>query len=95
MVTLLIEDVRSGETDFQLAEIRVPLRPAGREENGFWADAKDVAEALQSSPSRIDGLSFTLVSSVSPIKCLIINRTCKSLHPSVQISPILSTGLSR
>ena len=82
MVTLLIEDVRSGETDLQLAEIKVPLRPAEREEDGFWADAKDVAEALQSSPSRIDGPSLLDVirfSSYMSYQC----RTCKSLHLSV------------
>jgi hypothetical protein len=52
MVTILIEDIRSGVTDHQLAEVRVPLyeRP-----DRFWADGRDVCEALQGGPSRIDG----------------------------------------
>jgi hypothetical protein len=56
LITLLIEDMRSGETDLQLAEVKVPLRPAPLAEDGFWADALDVAQELQSSPSRIDGM---------------------------------------
>ncbi|KDR75794.1 hypothetical protein GALMADRAFT_248499 [Galerina marginata CBS 339.88] len=55
MVTLLIQDVRSGTTDHQLAEVKVPLRPGEHEEDGFWADAKDISEQLQMGPSRIDG----------------------------------------
>jgi hypothetical protein len=53
MVTILIEDIRSGVTDHQLAEVRVPLyeRP-----DRFWADGRDVCEALQGGPSRIDGV---------------------------------------
>ena len=60
MVTLLIEDIRSGVTDHQLAEVKVPLRQADHPEDGFWADAKDVSQALQSGPSRIDGLAFLI-----------------------------------
>ena len=54
MLTLLIEDRRHG-TD-ELAEVRVPLKAA--EEGHFWADAKQVCAALQSGPSRIDGVSL-------------------------------------
>lgn len=55
MVTLLMEDVRSGVADPQLAEVKVPLRVASDPEDGFWADAADICDALQSGPSRIDG----------------------------------------
>ncbi|KAI6046071.1 hypothetical protein EDC04DRAFT_1869523 [Pisolithus marmoratus] len=55
MITLLIEDHRSGVEDSQLAEITVPLKVAENPEDGFWADAVDVCDALQASPSRIDG----------------------------------------
>ena len=55
MVTLLIEDRRNG-TD-ELAEVHVPLKTIG-EEGCLWADAKDVCAALQSGPSRIDGVSY-------------------------------------
>jgi hypothetical protein len=50
-----MEDIRSGVSDHLLAEVKVPLRPADDPEDGFWADAKDISEALQSSPSRVDG----------------------------------------
>ncbi|KAI0930659.1 hypothetical protein AcV5_007317 [Taiwanofungus camphoratus] len=52
-LTLLIEDARSGAS--LLAELRVPLKPADSAEDGFWADAKEVSDELQSGPSRIDG----------------------------------------
>lgn len=55
MVTLLIEDLRSGVIDSQLAEIKVHLKAAEDSDDGFWADAVDVCNALQASPSRIDG----------------------------------------
>lgn len=55
MVTLLIEDMRSGVPDPQLAEVKVPLKVADDPEDGFWADAAEVCDALQSGPSRIDG----------------------------------------
>ncbi|KAL4080354.1 hypothetical protein V8B97DRAFT_2020960 [Scleroderma yunnanense] len=55
MLTLLIEDMRSGVPDSQLAEIKVPLKVAEDPQDGFWADAVDVCNALQASPSRIDG----------------------------------------
>ncbi|KAG2146475.1 uncharacterized protein EDB93DRAFT_1149271 [Suillus bovinus] len=55
MVTLLIEDVRSGVPDHQLAEIKVVLRPGEDPDGGFWANAKEVCETLQAGPSRIDG----------------------------------------
>ncbi|TRM69337.1 hypothetical protein BD626DRAFT_473709 [Schizophyllum amplum] len=53
IVTLLIQDMRSEEVDNQLAEVRIPLK--GDQDGGFWADAKQVCEQLQNSPSRIDG----------------------------------------
>lgn len=53
MLTLLIEDLRTGES--QLAEIKVPLRPSLQPGDGFWADAQDVCNLLQAGPSRIDG----------------------------------------
>ncbi|THH08905.1 hypothetical protein EW146_g8843 [Bondarzewia mesenterica] len=53
MVTLLIDDRRSGFDE--LAEISVPLKPANDFEGGYWADAGEVCEQLQSGPSRIDG----------------------------------------
>ncbi|KAG2150461.1 hypothetical protein DEU56DRAFT_780115 [Suillus clintonianus] len=55
MLTLLIEDVRSGVPDHQLAEIKVVLRPGEDTDGGFWANAKEVCETLQAGPSRIDG----------------------------------------
>ncbi|KAF9529415.1 hypothetical protein CPB83DRAFT_812263 [Crepidotus variabilis] len=55
IVTLLIEDMRGQEPDSQLAELKVPLKRSDDEDNGWWADAKDIAEQLQSGPSRIDG----------------------------------------
>jgi hypothetical protein len=55
MVTLLIVDGRSGHDDHQLAEVKVPLRPAEIAEDGYWADAEEVCDKLQSGPSRIDG----------------------------------------
>ncbi|KAH7913927.1 hypothetical protein BJ138DRAFT_1058157 [Hygrophoropsis aurantiaca] len=62
MVTLLIEDMRSGVPDSQLAEVRVPLRVLDDPADGFWADAKNICDCLQASPSRIDGPAkvFTL-----------------------------------
>ncbi|KAG1815962.1 uncharacterized protein BJ212DRAFT_1355708 [Suillus subaureus] len=55
MLTLLIEDIRSGVPDHQLAEIKVFLRPGEDPDSGFWANAKEVCETLQAGPSRIDG----------------------------------------
>ncbi|KAG7446212.1 uncharacterized protein BT62DRAFT_103355 [Guyanagaster necrorhizus] len=55
MVTLLISDIRSGIVDRQLAEVKVPLKMADTPEDGFWANAKDICDKLQSGPSRIDG----------------------------------------
>ncbi|EJF60390.1 hypothetical protein DICSQDRAFT_62995 [Dichomitus squalens LYAD-421 SS1] len=53
VLTLLIEDKRSGEE--MLTEVRVPLRPADPGDTGMWADAQEVSEELQRGPSRIDG----------------------------------------
>lgn len=55
MLTLLIEDIRSGVPDHQLAEIKVVLRQGEDPDSGFWANAKEVCETLQAGPSRIDG----------------------------------------
>ncbi|KAG1878103.1 hypothetical protein DFJ58DRAFT_740666 [Suillus subalutaceus] len=55
MLTLLIEDIRSGVPDHQLAEIKVVLRPGEDPDSGFWANAEEVCETLQAGPSRIDG----------------------------------------
>ena len=52
-MTLLIEDRRHGLQDLQVAEIRVRLRVA--EHGGFWTDAGEVSERLQTGPFRIDG----------------------------------------
>lgn len=42
MVTILIQDLRSGETDHQLAEVKIPLKDADDPQDGFWADAKEL-----------------------------------------------------
>lgn len=42
MVTILIIDIRSGQQDHQLAEIKIPLKPAENPDDGFWADAKEL-----------------------------------------------------
>ena len=42
MVTVLIQDIRSGVTDHQLAEVRVPLKVSDDPQGGFWADAKEI-----------------------------------------------------
>lgn len=55
MLTILIEDVRSGVPDHQLAEIQVLLRSAEDPDGGFWANAKEVCEKWQAGPSRVDG----------------------------------------
>ncbi|KAG5731971.1 hypothetical protein E4T56_gene18243 [Termitomyces sp. T112] len=55
MLTLLIQDIRSGIIDHQLAEVKVPMKVANNPSDGFWADAKALGEELQSSASRIDG----------------------------------------
>jgi hypothetical protein len=72
MVTILIEDIRSGVVDHQLAEVRVHLYD--RQER-FWADAQEVCEQLQSSPSRIDGVcGCTNVNSHISIAMLQVQR---------------------
>ncbi|TFK44801.1 hypothetical protein BDQ12DRAFT_673598 [Crucibulum laeve] len=55
MVTVLIQDDRSGVMDYQLAEVRVSLRTMEDPQLGYWADAKELCESLQTGPSRIDG----------------------------------------
>lgn len=42
MVTVLIQDIRSGVTDHQLAEVKVPLKQSDDPQDGFWADARDI-----------------------------------------------------
>ena len=54
MVTLLIEDRRTGENPM-LVEVKVPLRPVTGPPDYFWAEALDIARTLQESPARIDG----------------------------------------
>ncbi|KAF9012420.1 hypothetical protein BDQ17DRAFT_1343859 [Cyathus striatus] len=55
MVTILINDTRSEIEDLQLAEVRIALRLADDPSCGYWADAKELSQCLQASPSRIDG----------------------------------------
>lgn len=57
-MTLLIEDRRQSVSDEpvnMLVEVRVPIKEARRAEDGYLADAREVSEALQASPSRLDG----------------------------------------
>ena len=86
MVTILIEDIRSGVTDHQLAEVRVPLyeRP-----DRFWADGRDICEALQGSPSRIDGVYICGMHILKHSR-LILNvfRACEGIYSSWKISPV-------
>ena len=63
LVTLLIEDIRLKES--QLAEVYVPL--SHRSGGQIWADAVDVTDALQSGPSRIDGVSLSRMNKSSLI----------------------------
>ena len=42
IVTILIQDIRSGVTDHQLAEVKIPLKPSDDPQDGFWADARDI-----------------------------------------------------
>lgn len=58
LVSVVIEDNRFGESDEQLVEMKLPLKPA--KDDSFWADAVDVCNNLQQGPSRIDG-AFTVV----------------------------------
>ncbi|KAH6913960.1 hypothetical protein BKA70DRAFT_1259989 [Coprinopsis sp. MPI-PUGE-AT-0042] len=55
MVTILAEDVRSGEADHQLIEVKVPIRPAEIPEDGFWANTMDIVGQWQKSAARVDG----------------------------------------
>ncbi|KAF9066169.1 hypothetical protein BDP27DRAFT_1449886 [Rhodocollybia butyracea] len=57
MITILITDIRSGVEDHQLAEVIVALKEADAEhpEYGFWANAQEIVDKLQETPSRIDG----------------------------------------
>lgn len=56
LLTLLIEDRRPDIKEAQVAEIRIRLKAA--EQGGFWTDAYEVCERLQSGPFRIDGQIF-------------------------------------
>ena len=47
MVTILIQDVRSGTTDHQLAEVKVALRPGDNPQDGYWADARELVNTLR------------------------------------------------
>jgi hypothetical protein len=53
MVTLLIQDMRSGTIDHQLAEVKVPLRQSDVPEDGFWADSRDIVRAISFFPPPI------------------------------------------
>ncbi|KAF6760247.1 hypothetical protein DFP72DRAFT_805601, partial [Ephemerocybe angulata] len=55
LVTIFAQDIRSGVVDEQLIEVMVPLRPPPDPSDGWFADAKDLIEQWQKSPSRIDG----------------------------------------
>ncbi|EFI28142.1 hypothetical protein CC1G_14169 [Coprinopsis cinerea okayama7 len=55
MVTVLVQDIRSGITDYQLVEVMVPLKPHEHPEDGFWADAEHIIDKWQKSPARVDG----------------------------------------
>lgn len=52
MLTLLMEDMRNGES--QLAEVKVNLKQFNNDDS-LWADAQEIITVLQSGPSRIDG----------------------------------------
>ena len=56
LLTLLIEDRRPDNKEAQVAEMRVRLKAAAH--GGFWTDACEICENLQSGPFRIDGKSF-------------------------------------
>ena len=53
LVSVVIEDNRYEDSDEQLVEMKLLLKPAKGE--GFWTDANDVCSQLQHGPSRIDG----------------------------------------
>ncbi|KAJ7178427.1 hypothetical protein C8R43DRAFT_458456 [Mycena crocata] len=56
LVTVLIEDLRGEVPDSQLVEVRAVLRDSeNTERDGYWANAQDICQTLQASPSRIDG----------------------------------------
>lgn len=56
ILTLLIEDLRGDQSMDMLVELRIPLRQVADDpEDGYWADAWEVSEELQNSPSRIEG----------------------------------------
>ena len=66
IVTLLIEDMRSGVPDSLLAEVRVPLKID--HDGGFWADAKDIVRG------------FALLESASSLIALL--QQCEQLQGS-------------
>ncbi|KAI0824032.1 hypothetical protein BC628DRAFT_1323459, partial [Trametes gibbosa] len=55
-----IEDKRNPDDDCFLAEVKVPLKPADNEDEGFWADAQLISQELQKGPSRIDAKVYTM-----------------------------------
>lgn len=85
MLTVLIEDVRSGVPDHQLAEVQVHLRPAEDPDGVFWANAKEICEKLQAGPSRIDG-KLHCRSAIQFMKSF--HRSCEGIHASRKISPV-------
>jgi hypothetical protein len=91
MLTLLIEDRRHG-TD-ELAEVRVPLRAA--DEGYFWADAKQVCAALQSGPSRIDGVSLLAQLLRQNEYRYLSFRSCEGAHYAWQVPADIPTYICR
>lgn len=91
MVTILMEDIRSGVTDHQLAEVRVPLF---EKDDCLWANAEEVCEQLQASASRIYG-QFEREIFRKRVSRSYVSRSCRpreSIHSPRKISTIFPTG---
>ncbi|THV02355.1 hypothetical protein K435DRAFT_350764 [Dendrothele bispora CBS 962.96] len=102
MVTLLITDYRNRAEDHQLAEVVVPLRPVDPEspEAGYWANAEDIVDRLQSSPSRIElpGKVYTMRGKWKQFFLRVIDgRSEVSASANLLISPerTLDVGIVR
>ena len=91
MVTLLIEDRRLA-TD-ELVEVHVPLKTVG--EGYLWADAKDVCAALQSGPSRIDGVFAFACAKVDQIDQSSLFRSREGVHYARKVSTNISACICR
>jgi hypothetical protein len=81
MLTILIQDIRSGTTDHQLAEVKVPLRVADDSQDGYWADAKVL--------NIIYNLYFQRNNSL--IVCFRLRRFVRSFNPALRGLMVLST----